>query len=119
MLNVTWLKNTQNQWLPLPFNFGSVSPSPTLGVYIIWHGGQTPRVVRVGQGDVAGRLSAHSRDPVITKYAQFGGLYTTWAAVPIAYRDGVERFLADRLNPLIGDRHPAVVPVPVNLPWAA
>lgn len=119
MLSVTWLKSTSNTWLPLPFNFASVSPSPTLGCYIIWHGGSTPRVVRVGQGDVADRLSAHSRDQTITRYAQLGGLYTTWAAVPIVYRDGVERFLAGRLSPLVGDRYPVVIPVPVNLPWAA
>lgn len=119
MLSATWIKNTKNEWLPLPFNFASVSPSPTWGCYIIWHGGPTPRVVRVGQGDVADRLAAHSHDPVITKYAPLGGLYTTWAAVSLSYRDGVERFLADRLNPLVGDRHPAVIPIPVNLPWAA
>jgi hypothetical protein len=90
-----------------------------MGVCVIWHAGQTPKVVRVGQGDVADRLAAHSRDSTITRYARFGCLYTTWPAVSISYRDGVERFLADRLLPLVGDRHPATVPVPVNLPWAA
>lgn len=117
MLNVTWIKAQNGNWLPLPFRFESVEA--TIGVYIIWHGGQTPRIIRVGQGDIAQRLSAHSRDHDITSYSVFGPLMTTWAAVPGPHLDGVERFLADRLLPLVGDRHPDAAPMPVNLPWAA
>ncbi len=95
--NLTWIKSTTNTWLPLPFNFASVTP--TIGTYIIWHGGPVPRTVRVGQGDISSRLSAHSRDREIMAYAGFG-LSVTWAAVPSMYLDGVERFLADRLTPL-------------------
>ena len=117
MLNLTLIKSEADSWLPLPFNFASITP--TVGAYIIWHGGQTPRIVRVGQGDIANRLLAHSRTPEIRNYSLFGQLMTTWAAVPGPYLDGVERFLADRLLPLTGDRRPDAAPIPVNLPWAA
>jgi hypothetical protein len=114
--NLVWIKSTTHTWLPLSFNFANITP--TTGVYIVWHGGLIPRTVRVGQGDIASRLSAHRRDSEITIYARFG-LFVTWAAVPAPHLDGVERFLADRLFPLLGDWHPAKTPVRVNLPWAA
>jgi hypothetical protein len=87
------------------------------GVYIIWHGGQTPWTVYVGQGNIAERLSQHRRDARILRYSPFG-LFVTWASVPnAAQRDGVERFLANRLSPREGDAHPQAVPIAVNLPW--
>jgi hypothetical protein len=117
MLSLNWIKSTKNVWLPLDFNLASVTP--TTGVYVIWHGGTAPWTVRVGQGDIASRLGAHRNDSVILAHAAKGGLFVTWATVQATYLDGVERFLADSLNPLVGDRHPAVLPVPVKLPWAA
>lgn len=94
----------------------------TYGVYIVWHGSNdtaiiVPRTVRIGQGNVQDRLRAHSLDPTITSYARFGSLMATWAAVSPAQVDGVENYLADRLNPLIGERFPNALPIVVNLPW--
>jgi len=63
-------------------------------------------VVRVGQGDIAARLAAHRTDPAITKYAGTGTLLVTWASVPAAQRDGVERYLANAWAPLVGDVFP-------------
>jgi hypothetical protein len=117
MLRLNWIKSTANEWLPMNFNLASVVP--TTGVYVIWHAGPTPWTVRVGQGDIAARLGAHRNDTAITTHTIKGGLWVTWAAVQVPYLDGAERYLADQLQPLVGDRHPAVVPVPVNLPWAA
>ena len=117
MLNVSWIKSTTNNWLPLGFDLNSCRTP--LGVYVIWHGGPTPWTVRVGQGDIAARLAAHRADRLITTHATKGGLMVTWAAVEARYLDGAERYLADQLQPLVGDRHPNVVPIPVNLPWAA
>ncbi len=45
------------------------------------------------------------------------GLYVTWAVVEPAKRDGVERYLADKYAPLVGERRPAATPIPVNSPW--
>lgn len=114
---VTWVKSEANTWLPLKFNIASVGIAA--GCYVIWHGGQTPRVVRVGQGNIADRLTAHGNDPAILKYGQFGPLLVTWAELQASYLNGVERYLADALNPLVGDRHPTALPIRVNLPWAA
>jgi hypothetical protein len=116
MDTLSWIKSTESEWLR--FETFNVSQVETTGVYVIWHGGQTPRTVRVGQGDIAVRIQAHRGDQQILAYRSYG-LYVTWAAVPAAGLDGVERFLADQLNPLVGDRHPDVKPIPVNLPWAA
>ena len=119
MLELYWIKSTQNEWLRFEtFNLASVSP--TLGVYIIWHSGQPPWTVRVGQGDIADRIRAHRSDQKVLAYRSYGaGLFVTWAAVQALYLDGVERYLADQLRPLVGDAFPSVVPIPVNLPWAA
>lgn len=119
MLAVTWIKSKANTWLEFEtFNLESCLTDP--GVYAIWHEGQPPWTVRVGQGDVKDRIGAHRVDPRILAYRSYGaGLFVTWAAVQAAYLDGVERYLADQLRPLVGGRFPNVTPTPVNLPWAA
>ncbi len=113
MLTVTWIKSTSNAWLPL--ETVDLSGVTVDGVYVIWHAGNPARTVRVGQGNIAARLGAHRLDKAILAYAASGTLYVTWAAVQASQRDGVERFLADHYSPLIGDRHPNVTPIPVNL----
>jgi hypothetical protein len=50
----------------------------------IWHEGNPSRVVRIGQGDIAMRITAHRNDRVVTKYRASGTLRVTWAAVPAA-----------------------------------
>jgi hypothetical protein len=117
MSELYWVKSKGNDWLSLDrVNLDLVS---TTGAYIIWHSGPTPRTVRVGQGDIKTRLSAHRLDPKIGAYRPHGGLWVTWAAVSPAALNGVERYLAEQLRPLVGDRFPDVTPIPVNLPWAA
>ncbi|SRR5258706_16215823 len=118
MSTLNWIKSTNDEWLPFE-SFTNLENVNANGVYIIWHGGQTPRVVYVGQGNICARLTAHRNDRTITTYNQSGPLFVTWAEVRAGERDGVERFLADRLSPLIGDRHPHDAPIPVNMPWAA
>lgn len=85
------------------------------GVYIIWHGGQNPRTVRVGQGDIRDRLGAHRRDDAVLAYKEHG-LYATWADVPKASQDGVERYLAEQLTPMVGQIFPEAEAIQVNLP---
>jgi len=87
-----------------------------MGVYIIWYRGQPGRVVRIGQGDIADRLTAHRKDPAILAYKGYG-LLVTWAGVQASQRDGVERHLAETWSPLIGDRFPDVPAIAVNSPW--
>jgi hypothetical protein len=109
VLNLTWVKSTNDSWLPLlRVNLEGVK---TEGVYAMWQGNGP--YVRVGQGDVAARLIAHRNDPAITRY---GNLYVTWAAVSKSQRDGVERYLYDECSPLVGERAPDVPAIAVNLP---
>lgn len=116
MVSLDWIKCNGGKWCPLQsVNLANVNVG---GVYLIWHEGNPGRVVRLGQGDIANRLSTHRSDSEITAYAQHGTLRVTWAAVPSHQRDGVERYLADQWPPLVGDAFPNASPIAVNSPWA-
>lgn len=116
-LNIKWgTCGDNNHWcdlrnLTLPLN------GTPRGVYMIWHGGNPSRVVRVGQGDISDRLAKHRKDPAIIGYSARGTLCVTWATVPAHQRDGVERYLADHWDPLAGGAFPDVGPIAVNSPW--
>lgn len=86
------------------------------GVYIIWHGGQNPATVRVGQGNIRDRLQEHRKDNSILAYKE-DNLFVTWASVSTSSCDGVERYLAETLKPKVGDRFPNTQPTKVNIPW--
>lgn len=116
MLNVYWVKSTEGAWLSL--ERVTLTNVDTDGVYVIWHTGNPGRVVRIGQGDIKSRLLAHRRDSEILDYKRYGELRVTWAAVRVAQLDGVERYLADRYPPLVGDAFPDVRPIAVNDPWS-
>jgi hypothetical protein len=117
MLTVNWIRCGDGaNWCP--FDTVDLSKVTVSGVYMIWHEGNPGRVVRVGQGDIASRISAHRNDKNITGYRQSGTLRVTWAAVPANQQNGVEKYLADKWSPLVGDRHPDAVPIAVNSPWA-
>ena len=117
MLTVSWIKSTNGTWLPLEaVNLSNVM---TIGVYVIWHAGNPSRVVRIGKGDIFEQLSIHRADPKILANRRYGTLHVTWAAVPPDQLDGVLRYLANYYKPLVADRYPKVVPIPVNIPAAA
>ena len=115
MLNLNWVKSTSGNWLQFQnVNLDNVSSD---GVYIIWHSGNPGKVVYVGQGDIAARIRAHRNRPDINGHSKSGTLHVTWATVSAAQQDSVERFLADKWNPLVGDAHPDAAPIAVNSPW--
>lgn len=87
----------------------------TVGVYVIWHGGKPPDVVRVGQGNIKDRLTKHRAEKEILAYEEYG-LYVTWASLEVEYLDGVEAYLAGRYSPLLGERFPDARQIAVNLP---
>jgi hypothetical protein len=116
-LTLTWNKCTGDSWCNLiNLNLAHAHFQGMEGVYVIWHGGANPATVYVGQGDVASRLQVHRSNLEILAYGP-NGLFATWAKVDSRSRDGVERYLADRLNPKVGSAHPQAVPITVNLPW--
>lgn len=116
-MNVEWIRcgNGAN-WCP--FETVDLSGVTATGVYIIWKPAlnllQVPRVIRVGQGNIADRIAAHRADPAIAGHGP--GLRVTWAAVDVWSIDGVENYLATQLLPVVGDRFPVAIPIPVNLP---
>lgn len=85
------------------------------GVYVIWRAIDR-KAVRVGQGIVADRLRAHRSDRSILAHDGGGSLLVTWARLSAAYRDGVERYLATALTPIVGSAFPDVLAIQVNLP---
>lgn len=114
-LTLNWVKCSDGKnWCPL--ENVDLSGVTTTGVYLIWYNGEKGRYVRLGQGDIKDRLTAHRADKEIVKYNRNGTLYTTWANVSASQLDGVEAYLADKCDPLVGDRFPDVAPIPVNLP---
>ena len=117
MLALTWIKcSNGSSWCPLAtVNLRDVTAS---GVYMIWHGGNPGRVVRVGQGDIADRLGCHRNDREVGAHSAHGILYVTWASVAAASQDGVERYLADTWHPLVGDAFPLALQIAVNSPWS-
>lgn len=116
-MNINWIKCAGDQWCNFfNLNINHSHFDDLEGVYIIWHGAPNPAVIYVGQGNIRDRILAHRDESVIIKYRGFG-LFVTWAAVPLTYRDGVELYLADRWHPLVGSQHPNAMPVVVNSPW--
>jgi len=70
-LFLEWIKCEENHWCNLlTVVLESVHFDGLEGVYIIWHGGQNPATVRVGQGNIRDRLSAHKEDSEILEYRQ-------------------------------------------------
>lgn len=114
MPQVTWIKLVSGEWPK--FRTVSLDRAPASGVYIIWHTGNPGRYVYVGQGNVGARIAAHRQRADILQYERYGTLMVTWAAVPAAQLNGVERYLADTLRPLVGDAYPDAAPLQVNLP---
>jgi hypothetical protein len=117
LASTKWVRPNQNDWYCL--ESVDLAAIATFGVYIIWRSGETAWTVRVGQGDIAGRLSADRQDPKVLGFSSLSRLRVTWAEVPEAHRNGMERYLVDQLHPLLGGRYSDVAPIPMNLPWAA
>jgi hypothetical protein len=119
-LQLQWTKCTGQEWCQLmTLDLGHSSLDGLEGVYIIWHGGTNPWTVRVGQGIIRDRLRAHRTDAAIQQFLPLR-LFVTYARVDAGQRDGVERFLAERLQPRLPGRDarfPSALPISANLPW--
>jgi hypothetical protein len=114
-MEVEWVKCQYDRWCHLEQVM--VDEVETVGVYVIWHGGETPRVVRVGQGEIAERIRWHRGDSQTLIFKQYGELYVTWASVPADKRDGIVCYLTETWTPLISKTFPLIFPIAVNLPF--
>jgi len=116
-LNLLWNKCDGGKWCKLlELNLEDQHFDDMKGVYIIWHAGENSATVRVGQGFIRERLAAHKEEPEILEYRPYT-LYVTWAQVATNQCDGVECYLAGKLNPKVGSRFPDTEPIEVNSPW--
>jgi hypothetical protein len=111
-MQLSWQKCLGNVWGSLLWvDLGHIHFNSMEGVYVIWQ--MNGPVIRVGQGVIKDRLATHRNDSAVTRYQN---LLVTWAPVPAIYRNGVERYLANTLRPIIGDAFPNAYPIAVNLP---
>lgn len=116
-LHLEWFKSFGDRWCDLlEINQNHNRFNGMRGVYIIWHEGKKPVVLKVGQGIVSDCLVENKEDYIVVAYGQYG-LYVTWAKVSEDDCDGVERYIGEALKPIIGHRLPDVQPIEVNLPW--
>ena len=111
MAQVTWAPDTR---------LAAAAPSGVGGVYLIGYRPTTSASIYtlyVGQSvDIGRRLSEHRQDSRFTIYESRGTLYATWASPSVLEWDGIERYLADRLKPIVSSVHPDVRPIEVNVP---
>ena len=119
---LTWFRNNNNNFHQLSTVDLSHSHFSGLeGVYIIWYKPKLDiiQTVYVGKGEIRERLRSHQNDAQIRLYGPSSGntLYVSWANVPSDLQDGIEKYLHEKLRPLLGQRSPDATPVPVNMPW--
>ena len=121
MIRLDWGDPGSDTWRPLRTDFSDLGGT---GVYIVRQA--TGATVVVGQGVVKDRLSALQKDGRVLRYDSPGSpLQATWATIEglqqtrmlyATQLDGIERYLAETLKPLIVRSYPDVAPVPVPLP---
>ena len=133
MYRTTWEKCNSGSWWCQFDDDSDISSLPKRGgVYVVWRGMDSPinepSAVYVGKAvDIRSRIARHRVTGKLNRGRIPGyTLYVTWTAVPVSgyvssgyckkLRKGVERYLADVLNPVVGMAHPRVDPIPVNLP---
>lgn len=117
MMQLSWMKSIDGKWLNL--SHLDLTHIHATGVYMIWHGGENPRIVRIGHGNIAGRLTAHKLNHQIMRYLTDGPLMVTWCELgdPVQ-REGVAHYLAKQFTPLVKDRPSDVMPMAARSPFA-
>ncbi len=120
IMNLFWMRCENNAWCSLHHVDLSHNYYNNLeGIYIIWYWDSfgNPVTVRVGQGNIRERLTAHRSDPQIQAYAHLN-LLVTWTDTLSYLRDGVEAYLGKVLKPRVGSLFPNAKPIPVTLPFS-
>jgi len=116
-MEIKWIACQDGEWCGLnQLNLCGTCFEDVNGVYLIWHRGAPPSIVRVGYGNIGERLAAEKADADVQQYAPLN-LCVTWAVVDQRSRDGVAAWLAQTLKPLAALPCPDCAPIVVNLPW--
>jgi hypothetical protein len=96
---VSWVKCQGGQFCPL--ETVDISDVYADGVYIIWHN-LSAKVIYVGQGNIADRLTNHRSSPEILAHRGAGLLLVSWAEVSShSQRLCIERYLHRVYTPLM------------------
>ncbi len=121
MISVIWQKNTRNnEWFDfLRLDLNAPYFTGRRGVFVIWYTGTgVGRIVKVGSGNIAEQLNLMRSNPLVLEFSRKGTLKVSWVSINGAIKEsdilGVQAFLADTYNPVLGDR-PGADPIQVNL----
>jgi hypothetical protein len=94
MLRLDWIHREDGQWCHL--ERVDLDCIDTGGVYLIWHGGDEPKVVRVGQGgDLAQHLQRLKETPEILAYKDRGELYLSDGKLESTHRQALSACISD------------------------
>ena len=118
-LHLFWVKCKNNAWCSLHnVDLSHSYYDSCEGIYIIWYWDNfgNPVTVRVGQGNIRDRLTAHRTDPQIQAHVHLN-LLVTWTSLPSSYLNGVEAYLGKVLKPRVGSLFSDARPIPVALPF--
>ena len=116
-MQITWTKCQGEVWCKLnAVRLEHAHFDNRNGVYVIWHGGQSPATVLVGRGAIRDCITRARVDAEIQAFDSLG-LFVTWATVGPESQEGVEVFLAGRLQPKVKRPLPRANAIEVNLPW--
>ena len=116
-LEVKWERTDQCYWHELmKLDFSEPSYNRLRGIFIIWHGGSEPRVIYIGQGNIAKVLEKLRLRREIENFESLG-LYVTWAKFKPEQMNGVHRFLNDKLRPMLSMSKIEEHQIYVNLPF--
>jgi len=129
-MELVWSKQDSRRWHPFGVFGGLNLDDPKFdkltGVYCIFSAttrfiptARPPvqpvyRTICVGKGSIRERLEAHRIERNIKRH---GPHSVTWAEVPEAGQEAVAGYLADKLDPVEGERYAEVARIPVNLPY--
>lgn len=84
------------------------------GVYIIYHQpNNKPVTLYVGEGNIKERIDYHRSQ---TDFGDAYPIYVFWAKTYGFDQYGIERYLFNKLNPLISQKASDTAPIPVNIP---
>lgn len=121
ILKLDWQGSVKGIFYQLTDNrFIYTVPDNFFGVYVIWEfvAPGHKEIIKVGQGKVRERLSAHKKDiDIVGDGSRLRIMLAAWAEVDPKYVDGVEAFLGRVLAPSVGERFPDAEEVMVNPPF--
>lgn len=116
-MQVEWVKCKGDKWCSLNYVILE-KHNERGGVYIIWHGGNNPSVVYIGEtSNIKQRLEYHRANYSVQQY-QHLGLYVTWTYEDDAeIRKKFEAYLWSKYDVKEGDEQTHDYPIMVTTPF--